>query len=104
METQNLTVYLYKKTADIIAKMVVHQNIEIDAEKAQNYLNTTFCEKIFNILEQLRKEQEEIANTPVGFSKTMTKWSFEINLTHALLQYAKEVVNYSKIDVSKEVI
>jgi len=91
-------------TLDIIIQITKHQNIKIDTEKTQNYLHATFSGKIYDILKQLQKEQEEIVNTPVGFSKTMTNWLFEINLTRALLQYAKEVVNYAKKDFSKKVI
>jgi len=87
METKELIKRLYISMNQLIAYIVIEQNINIDINKAQTYLDNTFAKRIVKIANKIKTEQTEIDNYIIG-----------TNLQNALMEYANEIINFSKTD------
>ena len=99
MEKQfDLSSWLINKTAQLLAQMSHHQQIEFDNAKAVEYLKDNGRRRFKEIVAQVRAEQEESKESFIFSSPGWQKRIFETNLTHALLQFAKEILQYSKLD------
>lgn len=105
MKTQdfNLGEWLSKKIIELIVRISKYQNIDFDNKLAAEYLKQTAKDRFKAIITQVKAEQEESKESLIFSSKAWQSKIFEVNLTHALLTYAKEVINYSKIDKFAEV-
>ena len=100
----NLGEWLSNKIVTLTVQVANHQNIEFDKKLAVEYLTQTSKTRFKEIVKTVKEEQEEskgsfLFNSPAWQSKI-----FETNLTHALLLYAKDILNYAKIDKTAKVI
>ena len=95
----NLTDWMAKETIKLLCEMAQSQGIDFDNKRASEYFQRTYKDKFVEIKKQVREEQEEADRAIIG--KAFKSQIFTVNLTHALLQYAKKALNYAKHDKTK---
>jgi hypothetical protein len=100
----DLIAWMRNKTVEMIRQMSDYQNIPFDKSKAIEYLGQTNRARYAQIIKQVREEQEEADKSIFGHIPSMRSQIFTTNLTHALLQYAKEVLNHAKIDQEATIV
>lgn len=100
----NLIDWMRNKTVELIRQMSDYQSIPFDKSKAIEYLSQTNKARYAQIIKTVREEQEEADKSAFGLIPSMRSQIFQVNLTHALLMYAKEVLNYSKIDQTATIV
>ena len=98
----NLTDWMAKETIKLLCEMAQYQGIDFDNKLASEYFQRTYKDKFAEIRNQVREEQEEANKCLIG--QAFKSQIFSINLTHALIQYAKEALNYAKYDKSAIVV
>ena len=94
----NLGDWLATKTVNLVVQLSNYQNISFDKKLAVEYLTDNSKVRFKEIIETVRREQEETKDSFMFSSKAWQSKIFETNLTHALLCFAKDVLDYSKID------
>lgn len=99
MNTSELYKWMTGKIADYIIAYANHNNIEFSKGAANAYYNETAAVKLSGIVADVRAQQKEVDDSIFGGSKAFSKKAFEINLTHALVEYAKEIVDHSVVAV-----
>lgn len=100
----DLIAWMRTKTVDLIVQISNYQGISFDKSKAIEYLSQTNKAKYAQIIKTVREEQEEADKSAFGLLPSMRSHIFQVNLTHAMLQYAKEVLNHAKIDQTATIV
>ena len=96
----NLGEWLLNKTIEMVAQISVYQQIPFDKNKAVEYLMMNGTTRLKDIVTDVRKEQEESKESFLFNSPGWQKKIFDTNLTHAILMFAKDILEYSKSDSS----
>ena len=97
-ENFNLGDWLAKKTVEYIIQMSKYQNIDFDKSKAIDYLTNNSKVKFKEIIDTVKKDQEESKESVLFTGAAWQKKIFDTNLTHAIMLFAKDVLNHAKHD------
>jgi len=97
-EKFNLGDWLANKTVEFVVQMSKHQNIDFDKSLAVEYLTNNSKVRFKEIIDNVRKDQEESKESILFTGSAWQKKIFDTNLTHAILLFAKDVLNYAKYD------
>ena len=100
----DLIAWMRTKTVDLIVQISNYQGIKFDKSKAIEHLSQTAGKRFAEIIKTVREEQEEADKSMFGQIPSMRSQIFNTNLTHAMLQYAKEVLNHAKIDQAATIV
>jgi hypothetical protein len=100
----DLISWMRKKTVELMCQTSAYQGIEFDNSRAAEYLRQTAGARFAQIIKQVREEQEEADKSFFGHIPSMRSQIFQVNLTHAMLQYAKEVLNHAKINQEATIV
>ena len=96
----NLGDWLANKTVEFVVQMSKHQNIDFDKSLAVEYLTNNSKVGFKKIIESVRNDQEESKESILFNSQAWQSKIFETNLTHAIMLFAKDVLNYAKCNKS----
>jgi hypothetical protein len=100
----DLMAWMRTKTVELLCQTAAYQGIDFDNHKASDYLKQTYQVRFAEIVKTVRAEQEEADKSFFGHIPSMRSQIFNVNVTHAILQYAKEVLNHAKIDQEATIV
>lgn len=92
---EDLSKFLKNELLNTIQEYVITNGIDFDPKKAVDYINSTSKEKFTEIIETARKDYNEAKEAL--FPSSMLETIFEISIKHGLVQYAKKIIENSKI-------
>ena len=99
-EKFNLGNWLAEKTVSCVIQISKHQNIDFDKSEAIEYLTNNSKVRFKEIIDSVSKDQEESKESFLFNSAAWQSKIFETNLTHAIMLFAKDVLNYAKCNKS----
>jgi hypothetical protein len=100
MKTTELENTLLKITKETLLKYSIENNIEFNKEIANNYFKKTYIDKFNEIIDKVNKDTKQadfFNQIENGYFSPVVKQVFQTSMIYECLQYAKEIINNSKI-------
>jgi len=87
--------FLQRELLNAIHEYVINNNVDFDPKLATQYIHSTAKDRLSQIMETAKRDHQEAKDTL--FPPSMLKTIFTVSLKHGLVEYAKEIVEHSKI-------
>jgi len=90
--------FLQRELLNAIHEYVINNDVDFDPELATQYIHNTGRDRLLQIMETAKRDHQEAKDAL--FPPSMLKTILSVSLKHGLVEYAKKIVEHSKIQKS----